>query len=141
MALVRDERQMVVVTAGSIRPVIRIFTASGHQLGSYLWDKGRLVAWGWSSSLELLILDERGRVVVVSMHGEKLREFSMGAAVEKQGISKASGAGMPCTAEGCVLVALHAFQLAISCLPTANPNLDMDAVTWNLQLLLYAPLC
>ena len=89
VATVRDERQMVFVTAGgSVRPIIRTYAASGRTLGSHLWEKGRIVGWGWSGALELVVVDEAGKVLVLSMFGERLREFSMGEAVEKAGVSE-----------------------------------------------------
>jgi hypothetical protein len=82
---------MVVITSGgSVRPVIRTFAASGRLLGSHVWDKGRIIGWGWSASLDLLVVDELGRVVVLSMHGDKLREFGMGATAESHGITQVS---------------------------------------------------
>ena len=39
-------------------------------------------------ALELVVVDDAGRVAVLSMYGERLREFSMGAAVEKAGIAQ-----------------------------------------------------
>ncbi|GAX81388.1 hypothetical protein CEUSTIGMA_g8819.t1 [Chlamydomonas eustigma] len=90
IAVVRDERQMVVITSGgSVRPIIRTFAASGRLLGSHVWDKGRIIGWGWSASLDLVVVDEQGRVVVLSMHSEKLREFGMGSAAESLGICQA----------------------------------------------------
>ena len=71
IATIRDERQMVVVAGpGSIRPVLRSFTSSGKEMGSYVWDstgRGRVAAWGWTSSLELVIVDEIGHVMLLSM--------------------------------------------------------------------------
>lgn len=70
------------------RPIIRTFAASGRLLGSHVWDKGRIVAWGWSAALELIVVEESGRVVVLSLFGERMREFSMGAVVDKGGVSQ-----------------------------------------------------
>jgi hypothetical protein len=70
------------------RPIIRTFAASGRLLGSYVWDKGRIMAWGWSAALDLVVVEESGKVLVLSLFGERLREFSMGAAVEKGGVSQ-----------------------------------------------------
>ena len=82
---------MVFVTAGgSVRPIIRTFAASGRLLGSHVWDKGHIVGWGWSGTLELVIVDDVGKVSVLSIFGERVREFSMGAAVEKAGVAEVS---------------------------------------------------
>lgn len=74
IAAMRDERQMVVVVGpGSVRPVLRTFTSSGEEMGSYVWDstgRGQVAAWGWTSSLELVIVDEAGHVTLLSMRCE-----------------------------------------------------------------------
>ena len=38
--------------------------------------------------MELIVVEETGRVVVLSLFGERLREFSMGTAVEKGGVNQ-----------------------------------------------------
>ena len=44
------------------RPLVRIFSASGQLQGSFLWEGGRLLAWGWSNELELVMVDVGGKV-------------------------------------------------------------------------------
>lgn len=109
----RDERQMVVVKAGAARPVVRIFSASGQQLGSFLWEdtaRGKLVAWGWAAGESSLItVGETGRVAVYSLKGSLVREATMGAAVESEGVAQAlvaqgSGAVAVLTRAGAVWV-------------------------------------
>ena len=62
--MVRDERKIVLVTGGTTRPVVRIFTAAGSAMGAFLWDKGRIAGLGWTSSLELVIMEVTGEVRV-----------------------------------------------------------------------------
>jgi hypothetical protein len=63
IAMVRDERVMVpVVGAGPTRPVVRIFSAAGAELGSFLWERGRLAGWGWSDAQELVLVEPTGKV-------------------------------------------------------------------------------
>ena len=62
IAAIRDERRMVVITGGGMRPVIRTFTAAGEQLGAMVWERGTIVEWGWSDDLELIIMEVSGRV-------------------------------------------------------------------------------
>eukprot|EP00798_Chlamydomonas_sp_ICE-L_P031781 gene31781-6977_t len=89
IATVRDESKAVVITSSSsMRPLIRIFSAAGIELGSVLWERGRILDWGWSSNLELAVVEESAKVLVFSMHGEKLREFTLGAAVEREGVKE-----------------------------------------------------
>jgi hypothetical protein len=41
---------------------VRIFSASGQVLGSFLWEGARLLAWGWSNELELVMVDVAAKV-------------------------------------------------------------------------------
>lgn len=51
-------------TAG--RPLVRIFSASGQLQGSFLWEGGRLLEWGWSNELELVMVDVNSKVKTVA---------------------------------------------------------------------------
>lgn len=64
VAVVRDEEALVVVRGGAPagRPLVRVFTCAGALLGSFLWEGGRLVCWGWSSELELVMVDAGAKV-------------------------------------------------------------------------------
>eukprot|EP00884_Botryococcus_braunii_P014411 jgi/Botrbrau1/22971/Bobra.0030s0043.1 len=46
IAVVRDDRKIVLVTGGITKPVIRTFTAAGAPLGSFLWEGGRIISMG-----------------------------------------------------------------------------------------------
>jgi hypothetical protein len=56
----------VVIRGGATggRPLVRIFSAAGQVLGSFLWEGARLLAWGWSNELELVMVDVAGKVRV-----------------------------------------------------------------------------
>lgn len=41
---------------------MRIFSASAQLQGSFLWEGARLLAWGWSNELELVMVDVPGKV-------------------------------------------------------------------------------
>lgn len=56
IAAVRDERKMVVVQGGSMDPIVRLFTSSGVQLGSFAWQGGKLALMAWTQEEELLML-------------------------------------------------------------------------------------
>lgn len=64
VAVVRDEQSLVVIRSGATggRPLVRIFSASGQLQGSFLWEGARLLAWGWSNELELVMVDVAGKV-------------------------------------------------------------------------------
>ncbi|GLC37683.1 hypothetical protein PLESTM_000635700 [Pleodorina starrii] len=98
IAAIRDERRIVLVTHGSsaastsapgLKPVLRTFTSAGGVLGAAVWEGGRLVEWGWSEEQHLLTVEANGKVTVYSPFAEKVREFSFGAAVERDGVAAA----------------------------------------------------
>lgn len=66
MAVVRDERRIVLVTGGSTQPVVKVFTAAGSVLGAFVWDKGRIAGFAWTSQQELVIIDIKGEVCSLS---------------------------------------------------------------------------
>ncbi|MEW5298634.1 MAG: hypothetical protein WDW36_001730 [Sanguina aurantia] len=105
IATVRDERQMVALGAGGMRPVIRTFTASGKALGSAMWAGAGILEWGWSDELELVVVDTSGMLWVFNMHCERLREVVL---LPKEAGRGAEGAGAPsaCVIHGSGAVAL-----------------------------------
>ena len=62
VAMVRDDRKLVVVQGATTKPVVRIFTAAGEALAAFVWDHGRIACMGWSNQEDLLIVDEHGEV-------------------------------------------------------------------------------
>ena len=62
IAMVRDDRKLVVVTGGLTKPVVRIFTAAGAPLAAFVWDAGRVAAMGWTSEEDLLMVEDNGEV-------------------------------------------------------------------------------
>ncbi|KAG2491741.1 hypothetical protein HYH03_009904 [Edaphochlamys debaryana] len=107
IAAVRDERRIVRLSlgassggpgggggagaagAGGLRPVLRTFTAAGAPLGAAVWEGGRLVELGWSEEVQLITVEANGKVTLFSPFCEKLREFTFGAAVERDGVAAA----------------------------------------------------
>mmetsp|Transcript_12464 Transcript_12464/g.35002 ORF Transcript_12464/g.35002 Transcript_12464/m.35002 type:complete len:872 (-) Transcript_12464:151-2766(-) len=88
LAMVRDDSKIVLLGPGqSMHPVVRIFTAAGHQIGAFIWDRGRIVAMGWSSEEELVVVERDGSVTMCTTFGEVLpRQFSLGTACKEQGV-------------------------------------------------------
>lgn len=64
IAAVRDESKLVALGpgGGAGRLVVRLFSASGGELGSVLWERGRLALLGWTPRMQLLLLDDTGKV-------------------------------------------------------------------------------
>ena len=59
----RDERKVVRVEGTAVQPVVQIFSGTGQALGAFVWDRGRLALFAWTSSQQLLILDTEGQVL------------------------------------------------------------------------------
>ena len=62
IAVVRDDRKIVLVTGGAIQPQIRTFTAAGAALGAIPWNHGRIAGLGWTNEEDLMILETSGEV-------------------------------------------------------------------------------
>ncbi|XP_055324768.1 vacuolar protein sorting-associated protein 16 homolog [Sitodiplosis mosellana] len=77
MAIVRDSKEFIKV-GGSTKPIIRIFTASGHLLSTINWNSGNLLTLGWSDAEELLCVQDDGLVLIYNMYGVYQHTFSMG---------------------------------------------------------------
>ncbi|GAB0090509.1 Vacuolar protein sorting-associated protein 16 homolog [Sergentomyia squamirostris] len=77
MAIVKDFQKFVKVT-GSTKPIIRIFTASGHLISSINWNSGNLLSMGWSECEELICVQDDGLVLIYDMFGVYQHTFSMG---------------------------------------------------------------
>ncbi|KAG4068339.1 hypothetical protein HA402_007859 [Bradysia odoriphaga] len=77
MAIVRDPKKLAKIT-GSVKPVVRIFTASGILLGTITWNSGLLLAMGWSDNEELICVQDDGLVSIYDMFGNYQHTFSMG---------------------------------------------------------------
>ncbi|KAF6254839.1 vacuolar protein sorting-associated protein 16 [Scenedesmus sp. NREL 46B-D3] len=73
LALMRDESALTVVRSGAPggRPVVRVFSCSGQLLGSFLWEGAKLAGCGWSSELELVMVDVAGKVVFYTVSGAR----------------------------------------------------------------------
>ena len=62
IAMVRDDRKLVVVTGGMTKPVVKIYTAAGAPLAAFMWDHGRVAAMRCTSEEDLLIVEDSGEV-------------------------------------------------------------------------------
>eukprot|EP01112_Ceratiomyxa_fruticulosa_P007909 TRINITY_DN2060_c0_g1_i1.p1 TRINITY_DN2060_c0_g1~~TRINITY_DN2060_c0_g1_i1.p1 ORF type:complete len:827 (+),score=180.52 TRINITY_DN2060_c0_g1_i1:187-2667(+) len=86
IAVTRDEKQIQVVKTGNLKPSIQIFTSSGYLISSFVWEKSRLVGMGWSEGERLLCVLEDGTVLMYSVFGELISQFSMGRDCKEQGV-------------------------------------------------------
>jgi hypothetical protein len=57
---------------------VHIYTASGLELASFPWDKGKIVRMGWTNSEVLVCVLEGGDIYQYSIHGvECAKPFSL----------------------------------------------------------------
>ena len=67
IAMVRDDRKLVVIQGAATKPIVRVFTAAGQALAAFMWDRGRIVGMGWSNQEDLLIVEDTGQVRCTSL--------------------------------------------------------------------------
>ncbi|XP_049789392.1 vacuolar protein sorting-associated protein 16 homolog isoform X2 [Schistocerca nitens] len=77
VAVVRDRKKIVKVQ-GSTKPIISIYTAAGKLISSIMWNSGPIVAMGWSSTEDLLCVQDDGSVLKYDIFGTYQHTFSMG---------------------------------------------------------------
>ncbi|XP_065832323.1 vacuolar protein sorting-associated protein 16 homolog [Oscarella lobularis] len=111
IALVRDDKKIVRVKSGTLKPLIYIFTASGRIILTIKWDGGSVVQLGWSHTEELIIVVERGTVLYYNIHGQFIKSQSLGEEVKA---SKILDAKIFCTrGETAVAVLTTAYRFFI----------------------------
>lgn len=54
---------MVLVSGGITQPLVKIYNSAGTQMAMFIWDKGRVEGMGWSSSEDLMMLEQTGEVL------------------------------------------------------------------------------
>lgn len=94
IATIRDERRPVplgaVGSTSTASPQLRTYTSAGILVAAWAWTGCRIAAIGWTSLLELIIIDAAGEVHSFSMFGERLsRHMSLGVEARAEGIAEA----------------------------------------------------
>ncbi|KAJ9598585.1 hypothetical protein L9F63_010714 [Diploptera punctata] len=77
VALIRDRKKFVKVQ-GIGKPIISIYSASGNNISSIIWSSGQIIQLGWSSTEDLLCVQDDGSVLIYDMFGTHQHTFSMG---------------------------------------------------------------
>ncbi|ETE57233.1 Vacuolar protein sorting-associated protein 16-like protein [Ophiophagus hannah] len=73
IALMRHKKEK----SPSSRPVLEIYSASGIQLASVVWKDSPAMFLGWTTSEELLSVQENGIVLLHSLFGEFKKKVTM----------------------------------------------------------------
>lgn len=88
IAMMRDDSQLLVIKGPNMRPVVRIFNGSGLEVGNFVWSGGHVATMGWSDDLELLVVEQTGKVYFYSVSGTPInRTLSLGPDFESFGVS------------------------------------------------------
>uniref|UniRef100_A0A8D8YC56 Vacuolar protein sorting-associated protein 16 homolog n=1 Tax=Cacopsylla melanoneura TaxID=428564 RepID=A0A8D8YC56_9HEMI len=69
IVILRDRAKLLKMQGPSHQPIVAIYSSSGKLLNSFVWDKGQLVQLGWSSTEDLLCIQEDGKVLIYNMFG------------------------------------------------------------------------
>ncbi|KAI8923450.1 Vps16, N-terminal region-domain-containing protein [Entophlyctis helioformis] len=85
IATIRNDRKIVAVQAVTVRPTLQIYTSSGKLLNQFQWDKGRLVAMGWTGKERLVCVMEHGSIRLYDIHGEFV-QISLGEDAKEFGV-------------------------------------------------------
>eukprot|EP00291_Cryptomonas_curvata_P029101 CAMPEP_0172210498 /NCGR_PEP_ID=MMETSP1050-20130122/35788_1 /TAXON_ID=233186 /ORGANISM="Cryptomonas curvata, Strain CCAP979/52" /LENGTH=250 /DNA_ID=CAMNT_0012890661 /DNA_START=3 /DNA_END=751 /DNA_ORIENTATION=+ len=102
IAVLRDDKKMSLVTAGSLRPALNIYGCSGILLASVPWKSGRLIEMGWSDDETLICVLDDGTVQIYSVQGRLLQTFSMGPEFREERVLHCCiwGGGVVCLSRG-----------------------------------------
>ncbi|GFS12066.1 vacuolar protein sorting-associated protein 16-like protein [Elysia marginata] len=77
IALMKDESKLSRVVT-NVKPVVSVYNAAGRLQSQMRWNSGNVITMGWSSTEELLCIQEDGVVLVYDMFLSFKRTFSMG---------------------------------------------------------------
>ncbi|KAI9307957.1 hypothetical protein BJ944DRAFT_129784 [Cunninghamella echinulata] len=82
IAMIRDDKKVLLLQKQQpIKPTIYMYTASGKLIDQIQWDKGRIVALGWTESEQLIVVTEDGTVHLYPLHGDHV-QFTLGRVSE-----------------------------------------------------------
>ncbi|KAG8959165.1 hypothetical protein FRC03_008376 [Tulasnella sp. 419] len=85
-ALMRDPHKMVAFGQGTFtRPTIQVFSSAGELLLALPWDQGNVIAFGWTSAEQLVVLNDEGIYRIHDLQGD-YQQFSLGSEAAELGI-------------------------------------------------------
>ncbi|XP_053409060.1 vacuolar protein sorting-associated protein 16 homolog [Mercenaria mercenaria] len=77
VALLRDDSNNPNISA-SVKPIIHVFTSSGRPIAQLRWTSGRIKKLGWSTTEDLLCVQDDGVVLVYDIFLNFKRQFGLG---------------------------------------------------------------
>lgn len=86
IAMIRDDKKVLLLQKQQpIKPTVYMYTSAGKLIEQIQWEKGRIIALGWTKQEELVIVTEDGFVRLYPLHGS-YTQFSLGKEAKEQGI-------------------------------------------------------
>ncbi|CDH59927.1 vacuolar protein sorting vps16 [Lichtheimia corymbifera JMRC:FSU:9682] len=86
IAMIRDDKKVLLLQKQQpIKPTVYMYTSAGKLIEQIQWEKGRIIALGWTKHEELVIVTEDGFVRLYPLHGS-YTQFSLGKEAKEQGI-------------------------------------------------------
>ncbi|CAD5122098.1 DgyrCDS10548 [Dimorphilus gyrociliatus] len=88
IALLRDVSRGPPTTSTSM-PILYIFNSAGKTLAQTPWSSGKVIHIGWTTSEQLLCVQDEGTVLVYNIFGKMQKHFGMGETAKEQRIIQA----------------------------------------------------
>ncbi|KAI9486646.1 MAG: Vps16, C-terminal region-domain-containing protein [Benjaminiella poitrasii] len=86
IAMIRDDKKVLLLQKQQpIKPTIYMYTSAGKLIEQIQWDKGRIVALGWTDQEQLAAVTDDGFVRLYPLHGH-YTQFSLGKDAKTDGI-------------------------------------------------------
>ncbi|XP_075231443.1 vacuolar protein sorting 16 [Lycorma delicatula] len=110
IAVVRDRSKIVKVQMTG-KPIISIFSSSGKLISSFKWNSGQIVQLGWSTTEDLLCVQDDGCVLIYDMFSNYQHTFRMGQEAQDMKVIEAQifMSGMGTTGVAVLTSAFHIF--------------------------------
>ncbi|KAG8808442.1 hypothetical protein FRC19_005900 [Serendipita sp. 401] len=89
VAIMRDNTKLIALGRTTFtKPVIQVFSSSGVHLATINWELSKVVSLGWTSSEQLVVLNEDGQYRLYDLQGT-YRSFSLGSEAAETGVMDA----------------------------------------------------
>ncbi|KAG8823521.1 hypothetical protein FRC18_010714, partial [Serendipita sp. 400] len=89
IAIMRDNTKLIALGRTTFtKPVIQVFSSSGVHLATINWELSKVVSLGWTSSEQLVVLNEDGQYRLYDLQGT-YRSFSLGSEAAETGVMDA----------------------------------------------------
>ncbi|KAJ3318675.1 hypothetical protein HDU76_000757 [Blyttiomyces sp. JEL0837] len=85
IALIRNDRKLFALHNQASKPILYLYTSSGKLINQVQWEKGRIVAIGWTRSEHLVCVLDNGLVRLYDLF-EDVVQFSLGQDAKEHGV-------------------------------------------------------